>query len=83
MGRAVQVASAVLVIAAVACVLVTPDLGDDVDGVIHRTPLDMSPVLDTFVVPDLIDATPVFLLFPVRYCNRAFQLVDLICARLC
>jgi hypothetical protein len=81
-GRSIQVASTVLVIVAVVCVLVTPDLGDDVDGVIHKTPLNFSLIFSRFHVGGLTSAPPV--LSPVATnCNRSFQLVDLICVRLC
>jgi hypothetical protein len=64
-------------------VLVTPDLGDDVDGVIHKAQLDVSPVLDKVYVQGLMAAIPAFLPFAVRHRNHSLLRVDLICARLC
>lgn len=45
MERSVQTAILMLIVAALFTVLVTPDLGDDVAGVLHKTHLELAALL--------------------------------------
>jgi hypothetical protein len=82
-GRAVQIASILLVIAAVVCVLVTPDLTDDVDGVFHDYHADLLVLFCAFQVGLLITTTAN--LFPLEFLpfHHALDLIVITCVRLC
>ncbi len=83
MGRGVQIAAAILAVIAVACVLITPDLTDDVYGVVHSSHLDLTVAADALPAA-LGTAVPVSIV--VRALSLPHALADfaaVTCVRLC
>ena len=83
MGRAVEVASVLLVVAAVVCVLVTPNLTDDVDGVFHDYHADLLVLVGAFHVGLLITATADLFRHEFLLFHHPLDLIVITCVRLC
>ena len=83
MGRAVQIASVLLVVAAVVCVLITPDLTDDVDGVFHDYHADLLVLFGAFQVGLLITTTADLFTREFLGFHHTLDLIVITCVRLC
>ena len=83
MGRAVQIASVLLVVVGVVCVLVTPDLTDDVDGVFHDYHADLLVLVGAFPIGLLITTTADLFIREVLPFQHALDLIVITCVRLC
>ena len=83
MGRGVQTAAVLLAIVAVVCVLVTPDLTDDVDGVFHDCHLDFGLAFAVFHAGCLLSRIAHIAPAEFSTFHHSFNILNLTCTRLC
>ena len=83
MKRALQIATVILAISAIACVLITPDLTDDVYGVVHNCHLDLAISLSAFCI-DLATTTKSMLaILALSVPHGCDDISAVTCVRLC